>query len=176
MGGLLATFVGVCTYAFLFEPHSAPTRLTPAAQPIDPRKNPLDDAAAKWGLAAGLHTINDQQHTLRFKILIVRYQVPYAEHLANDLKEVLKVMDWDYEESFATTQIEPGLSIVLLQGHMPQGRLESLLTTAFNNAATWHDRQWNVPMVNTPMTSEQTERMKNCGECVQLNIGNDPDQ
>jgi hypothetical protein len=166
-------YVGICAYAFLFEPHSAPTRPAPAAQPVDRRKNPLDDAAAKWGLAAGFHIINDQQHTPKFKILIVRYQVPYAEHLANDLKAVMKVMDWDYEESFATTQVEPGLSIVL---HQPQGRLEALLTTAFNNATTWHDRQWNVPMVNTPMTSEQAERMKNCGACVELNIGNDPDQ
>ena len=56
MGGLLATFIGVCTYAVISEPSSVTAHATPATTAVavvDRRKNPLDEAGARWNLRCG---------------------------------------------------------------------------------------------------------------------------
>ena len=45
-----------------------------------------------------LHDATTRQNLPKCSISIVRYQLPYAENMSDDLKELLTVADWTYKE------------------------------------------------------------------------------
>jgi hypothetical protein len=149
---------------------------TPAAQ-VDKRKNPLNDATAKWLLTANLHDLASPHFNLpKCKILIVRYQLPYAEDFSDDLKTVLKVMDWPFEESFASAQLPRGLSVAGLDQGESFRCAHAISEQALRNAASWRGGTWSIPETFIPMNSPEADTLKKCGDCILVNIGNDPDQ
>lgn len=148
-----------------------------AAVTADKRKNPLDDDAAKWRLVKGLHDVLKTGLPKR-KILIVRYQVAWSEHLADDLKVVLTAMDWEFSESFALSQLSPGLAVWGVNtgdSKTETWRTAASLAQSLRNSGMWHERMWAVPANNLSPNTSDGLALLTCG-CVQVSIGNDPDQ
>jgi hypothetical protein len=80
--------------------------------PAEPYVNPLRDKITKWQIAHGLREgILKGQISPNCKVVIVRLQETYAEDYAADLKEILDVAGLKYEEHFATSSINKGLTI-----------------------------------------------------------------
>lgn len=179
MGGLILAFVGICGYAVLTEPQShhiasvtpvQPTRPTPPpAPPVDRRKNPLDDGAAKWGVVSGLHSALATNNLSKCDLSIVRYQLPYAEELSDRIKEIFAVLDWTPKESFSTTQQPRGLTIKSSDHTSEFNRCGAQFRAAFVNSTTWKGGTWNLNQTYFPHSAD-------CANCVELDIGNDPDQ
>ena len=104
---------------------------------------------------------------------IVRYQLPYAENMSDDLKELLTVADWTYKETFVSAELPRGLSFKAANNSIDP-RLyicgNELLNT-FRDAVTWKGGTWNVNLTYFPGGTPT-----DCADCVEIDIGNDPDE
>jgi len=135
----------------------------------DRRRHPLDSDSARWGMVSRLHYAFETKSATRCNLSIVRYQLPYAENLADDLKAILKVVDWPVTEKFSQTQQPRGLSIKISeQPNRNAERCMAVLRSALSKSTTWKGREW---VVNYYYDSNRS-----CPECVELDIGNDPDE
>jgi hypothetical protein len=185
MGGLLSTFVGICIYAFATEPqisHSptttATTTVTPssAPTPVDHRKNPFDDATAKWQLAQRLHYITSVEKIPKCKILLLRYPLPFAENYSDDLKEVLKVMDWEVAESIAVSALQKGLSVIAVGDGTSDKCANAFVPALRNSGGQWHGGS-PIPVRMNVLSKDDNEGnavlIRGCGTCMILTIGND---
>jgi hypothetical protein len=175
MGALIAGYAVIFGYAALTaELHTsavtaAPSLLPDKNLPPDKRRNPLDSDAAKWGMVSRLHNAFDTKNVAKCNLSIVRYQSPYAENLADDLKAILKVVDWPVAEKLSQTPQQRGLSIKISeQPNRSAERCMSILRNAISSSTTWKGREWVV--------SYYYDSERSCPECVELDIGNDPDQ
>jgi hypothetical protein len=94
--------------------------------------------------------------------------LPYAENFSDNLKEVFKVLDWPLSEGFATAQQPRGLSIKASgKGDSPSYRCAALMINSFNSIS-WRTGVWAG---NVVFPSNE-----GCEDCVELDIGNDPEQ
>jgi predicted outer membrane lipoprotein len=142
--------------------------VTPSVQ-IDRRKNPLNDDVAKWQAVSRLHDMAAVQKLPKCSISIVRYQLTYAEDFSDDLKAILKIADWPYKESFAASQVPRGMTIKSSDRQNESQRCGSALQGALRNSTLWKGGTWNLNMSYFP--HDNTD----CDDCVEINIGNDPD-
>jgi hypothetical protein len=181
MGFLIAGYAVIFGYAELTAaPHEASTIATvpTAAQdplpdqqnlPPEKRRHPLDSDSARWAMVSRLRNALETKNATRCNLSIVRYQLPYAEKLANDLKAILKVVDWPVTEKFSQSQQPRGLSIKLSeQPNRSAERCMVVLRNAISGSTSWKGREW---LVKFYYDSNQS-----CPECVELDIGNDPDE
>ena len=181
MAVLILAYAGIFGYAFITEPlkpHAvagAPTTIAlpnpspPVAAIIDRRKNLINDASAKWGIISGLHDAFKRGNLPKCEISIVRYQLPYAEVMSDDLKETLGVADWPFQERFATTQLPRGLTVKSSDRNSTVSvRCGSAITGALRNSTTWRGGTWSVGQTYFPHDGD-------CETCIEIDIGNDPD-
>jgi hypothetical protein len=147
----------------------AGTSSVAATVQVDRRKNPLNDDAAKWQAVSRLHDMVSVQKIAMCRISIVRYQLTYAEDFSDDLKSIFKVADWPFKESFAASQVPRGLTIKTSDRQNESQRCGSALQGALRNSTTWKGGTWNLN--NSYFPHDSTD----CDDCVEINIGNDPD-
>jgi hypothetical protein len=175
MTALLISWLSVAGYAFTHFPPEprlvAPS--APAAQPkaVDTRRNPLDSEEAKWKLVKGLHDRFTVNKVARCQITIMRYQLPYAENLSNDLKTVFGVIDWPVKEQFAAVQEERGLSIRFVPEHAGNKTSQNCASEIINSlvsAASWKGNLWRIEQI-------YYAEPPSCADCIEIDIGNDPD-
>ena len=176
MIGLVLAYIGIFTYASISEtnspvipPATSQHNPTVPAKPVDRRKNPLNDNAAKWGVVSRLHNSLTHSNVTRCPISIMRYQLPYAETFADDLKAILTVLDWPFQEHFASVQEPRGLTVKSSDRNKVSRRCGDEIHSALRNSATWRGGTWNVGKAYFP-------RDKDCVDCIEIDIGNDPDQ
>jgi hypothetical protein len=135
--------------------------------PEIPLPNPLHDDATKWRLARNLHYLLSKIPE-KCEAVIVRYQGPYSETYADDLKEVLTAIDWKYHEVFAGDELPRGLTLRSFEGGLSRACLDILKQRFNNDINPAPNPSWS--WIETP-----TRYMIDCtGKCIEIDIGNDP--
>jgi hypothetical protein len=197
IGFLLVSWIGVIGYAYLnyhsaekphvlsadeiaaaivrFLPKSpTPANATTIASPaaVEPR-NPLATDNAKWQAVSRIYHMLDAQNIGRCKVVIVRYQLPYAENFADDLKAILIVAKWDFEERFASTQVPKGLSIRTVD-KAPVTACAQAFARAITSGATIRGGTWGMN-VNWIDPTKGSPYLRDCPDCVEVDIGNEPE-
>jgi hypothetical protein len=133
--------------------------------------NPIHSDAVKWKIARQLSDFMKRENQM-CEAVIVRLQLPYAEHYAEDLKEILDAADWKYSEKFATSTLRPGLSLLSSSSGVSHSCSEYVRLTM--NGAVGPP----IP-VSQDWTKDNkpTENMRDkcSGECVEIGIGNPPE-
>ena len=69
---------------------------------------PLHDETAKWRMARYLRSLAPKiagDNRGICEAVIVRYQTPWAENLASDIKDVFDTIGWKYHEVFAKSTL-----------------------------------------------------------------------
>lgn len=149
--------------------------VTTASHSADNRKNPLNDASAKLNFMQSLSDFARKNVIPKCKVLIDRYQLPYAEQFSDDLKSALTIMDWPFIENFALSEVPRGLSIENT-GEVNSQKCGAAFENSFGNATNWRGGTWSVPRLETPKDSTRFIILSGCGNCIYVEIGNDPDQ
>jgi len=128
--------------------------------------NPIHDEATKWRLTRNLHYFSSKL-PVKCEVVIVRYQMPYSETYADDLKEVLSAIDWKFHEVFAKEELPRGLSLRSFETGKSRACLDALrqrlndINPAPNPSWSWIERP--------------TVYMTDCSDhCVEVDIGNAP--
>jgi hypothetical protein len=134
--------------------------------------NPLHEPAAKWRLADGLSILARDKRVGKCKVYFNRYQSSYAETFYDDLKSVLTTVDWEYSEKFATGELPRGLSVTKLSGLPPYNCAENFAGALMNAASPG---VLTVSATNIDMGAAP-DYLRQCQNCIVLNIGNPPDR
>src|SRR5205807_5966462 len=90
-----------------------------------------------------LHDVFSRPDNRRCPVRIVRYQLPYAENFADDLKPILVVADIPFEERFATTQLPKGLSIRFPHSG-PLPNCGAHLVNSLRTIGQFRGASWNI--------------------------------
>lgn len=133
--------------------------------------DPLRNEAAKWRIAKYL---KEQTEGINggCEAVIVRYQLPYAENYAQDLKEILHMSGWTYHEVFSTTTLPNALTTRSSFNNFDVRRCGDLLRIKLNSI----DGPSSPQLVAAwDYTEKPTDYMQPCSAaCVEISIGNEP--
>ena len=146
----------------------------PAAIP-PPYVNPVHDDAVKWKIAAGIRTsISRNSLSANCHITIVRLPVTYPEDYAADFKEILDVIGWKYDERFATSTIEKGISLRVLNSSPQSKDCATAMGARVQNDG--HSRLGGSVQARVQHLTpdEAPDYLKNCpAGCFEVDFGND---
>jgi hypothetical protein len=146
---------------------------TPAAVP--PYVNPIHTAETKWNMSSGIRSgIIHRNLPADCQITITRLPVTYAEDLAADLKSILDVIGWKYEERLATTTVDKEIAIRILEGNgLPQACATALASRLQNDGRTRTNGSYNTA-VRGLTEPEAPDFLKHCtSACIEVTIGNE---
>ncbi len=150
---------------------SRPGAITPAPAPSF-SDNPLHDDAAKWRIARYLRPVVPRiagNNRGICEAVIVRYQTPWAENLASDIKEVFDTIGWKYHEVFAESAIPKNLSMQSVYEDIPRGcmglfneQLSHITPRGINAKTGW---------INEPNSNVYIKKCE--GPCFEIDIGHE---
>jgi hypothetical protein len=172
MAGLVLIYAGLFGYAVFSEPPSHTTPVVPAFPAASAVSLPsLHEDAAKWRMVKSLHALSTTEHGPikgTCEVVVVRYQLPYAENIFLDLKDIFDVIDWKYHEAFASSTLPRGLSIKSVQGDVSSDCMSLFREQLSNNTS-------RVTASNSFVEKpKEDEHMKLCsGPCFEIDIGNE---
>ena len=138
-----------------------------------PAPSTLHDDATKWKIAKNLHALAMTEHgPIRgtCEVVVVRYQLPYAEKMFLELRDVFDVIGWRYHEDFATSTLPNGLSLKAVQGDISSNCMSLFKEQLSANTTRV------TPSSSFVENPRDDEHMKKCsGPCFEIDIGNEPD-
>lgn len=153
---------------------SVGTGATSGSMPVTPFVNPLHSDAMKWKITQVLSRSVGGSNGSKCKVTINRYQLPYAEDYSADLKAILYVMGFQYDETFASGTLPHELTIRYVQG----GQNNNCAAYLINSLRQATEKDGNGIFLNGTDIPEQNapEYLKNCPAnqgCVEIGIGNE---
>jgi hypothetical protein len=105
-----------------------------------------------------------------------RLQEPYSEDYAEDIKSILGMVRWTFDESFATTTIQKGVTFRPIGSDAQSAACVKLLNTVFNQYALNSKRQpigGGIRSIDYDI-AKAPSAVKQChSSCVEIDIGND---
>jgi hypothetical protein len=137
--------------------------------------NPLHSDGIKWKLTSGLaFVIHDKEIIKKCKIIINKEQTPYSETYAQDLKDILNVLNWQFDEMVSDSPLPRGLSITAVN-QQPAQECAQMFSQRLSSDLKWHGAPLAV-QVRWAMPNNIPSHLFTCGGgCVEIEIGNDPD-
>jgi hypothetical protein len=153
-------------------PPTAPTTV-PTKEPEPP--NPLRPETAKWRVTNALVQTSKTQN-LSCSVMLVRYQLSYAEEFANDLKQILDAARWQYRPAFALGDLPKGLSaIARYDPGMKRQCGETFQSAIRNSSSNWpggNFLSWEGPNPEQTYDPSVDTLIAQCPNCFQVGIGN----
>ncbi len=140
--------------------------------------NPLHEDAVKWRIAEGIRSatiggaLSEHCHAT-----IVSLQDQYAQDYAADFRKILDVINWKYNERFATSPVDRGITVRGVAGEIQS--MACAITLA-NQLRTYGHTRTGSSLGNVLRwisTSDVPDYLKDCpqGLCIEVDFGNDDD-
>jgi hypothetical protein len=152
---------------------ASPSQKSP---PPESFANPLRSKIVKWQIVAGLRSlISTGALNADCKVMIIRLQEPYAEDYADDLKQILNVLGWKYDERFATSTIPKEMTVKADNSPGPSKDCGTALGQRIQNDAS--SRNGSSLSPHQWMTDEEAQsyrKRQDCTSgCVEVDFGNE---
>lgn len=142
-----------------------------------PFVNPLHSPEVKWKVAASMRdSIKAGTLNPGCLIIIVRYQGPYAEDYASDLKDILDVVGLKYVEHFADRTLEKELMLREVESPDPSEACGKALSLSLSSyIVTRHGTSGSGMVGPVGITEgEAPDYLRHClNGCVEADFGNE---
>jgi hypothetical protein len=140
--------------------------------------NPLHQEVVKWKIAEGIRAATLAGNlSAHCHATIIRIQQSYAEDYAADLKKIMNVVGWGYDERFPGNPVDKGLTVRGVVNDIQSRACAVTLINQFKtNARTRTGTAFDAPQ-RWLNVSEAPDYLKGCdGGCIEVDFGNDDNQ
>jgi hypothetical protein len=137
--------------------------------------NPLHSDAVKWKLTSDLAYVSHDGGIKKCKIIINKDSTQYSETYTQDLKDILNVVNWQFDEMVSDYPLPRGMSITAVNQELAQGCAQ-MFSQRLSSDVKWHGAPLAV-QVRWAMSNNIPSHLFSCGGgCIEIGIGDDPEQ